>query len=169
MSKKRITIELQKLYNSKYKVDLKNNTNTEFDITIKGPEDSPFSGAFYKVHFLIPEDYPYKSPSIGFVTKIFHPNVDETSGSICLDVLNQVWSPMYDLFNIVEIFIPQLLTYPNPSDPLNCEAGSLYLNNYEKYVNKVEEYKKKYGIPIEKEIEEKDEETSLSSSDNLDL
>ncbi|EEQ82097.1 hypothetical protein NCER_101257 [Vairimorpha ceranae BRL01] len=169
MSNKRITTELQKLFNAKYDVDFKNSTNTEFDIIINGPEDSPFSGAQYKVHFLIPDDYPYRSPSIGFVTRIYHPNVDETSGSICLDVLNQVWSPMYDLFNIVEIFLPQLLAYPNPSDPLNCEAGSLYLNNYEKYVKKVVEYKIRYGIPLKKENLVVEEETSISSLEDLDL
>jgi ubiquitin-conjugating enzyme E2 H len=37
---------------------------------------------------------------VGFVDRIYHPNVDERSGSICLDVINQTWSPMYGEFSM---------------------------------------------------------------------
>lgn len=99
------------------------------------------------MHVELPDAYPYKSPSIGFINRLYHPNVDEMSGSVCLDVINQTWSPMYDLTNIFEVFLPQLLTYPNPTDPLNGEAAALQMREPERYTQKVKEYVAKYARP----------------------
>jgi ubiquitin-conjugating enzyme E2 H len=44
---------------------------------------------------------------------------------------------MYDLINIFDVFLPQLLLYPNPTDPLNGEAAALLLKEPEKYKQKV--------------------------------
>jgi len=98
---------------------------------------APFVGGLWKIHVELPDQYPYKSPSIGFVNRIFHPNIDEMSGSVCLDVINQTWSPMYDMVNIFEVFLPQLLRYPNPTDPLNGEAAALMMRDETSYNAKV--------------------------------
>ncbi|EON68156.1 ubiquitin-conjugating enzyme E2 H [Coniosporium apollinis CBS 100218] len=117
----------------------------EFYVRFKGPEETPFSGGLWKIHVELPDQYPYKSPSIGFVNRIFHPNIDELSGSVCLDVINQTWSPMYDMINIFEVFLPQLLRYPNPTDPLNGEAAALMMREPKGYEAKVKEYVLKYA------------------------
>lgn len=114
------------------------------------------------------------------------------AGSVCLDVINQTWSPMFDLVNVFETFLPQvgaaaaaaaavasaalfgccglqlrrcccnrsvlpmlqmhldatchfvarlpspqLLLYPNPSDPLNGEAAALHMRDPGAYQKKV--------------------------------
>lgn len=61
----------------------------------------------------------------------------DRSGSVCLDVINQTWSPMFDMINIFEVFLPQLLRYPNPTDPLNGEAAALLMREPKSYEVKV--------------------------------
>jgi ubiquitin-conjugating enzyme E2 H len=39
--------------------------------------------------------------------------------------------------NIFEVFLPQLLLYPNASDPLNGEAAALLLREPEQYAIRV--------------------------------
>ncbi|OLY84580.1 Ubiquitin-conjugating enzyme E2 8 [Smittium mucronatum] len=191
-TKKRIETDVMKLLMSDYKLSLVNDNMQEFYIRFDGPEDSeflfaafslphhvwvsfiyfllgtlfifsaPFSGGMWKIHVELPDHYPYKSPSIGFCNRIYHPNIDETSGSVCLDVINQTWSPMFDMLNIFETFLPQLLRYPNPSDPLNGEAASLLIRNSAAYDAKVKDHVKKYAT---KEAINMD---SVDSSDDED-
>ncbi|KXL44589.1 MAG: hypothetical protein FE78DRAFT_32552 [Acidomyces sp. 'richmondensis'] len=141
--KRRIETDVMKMLMSDYEVTLVN--DNKFYVRFKGPEETPFAGGFWKIHVELPDQYPYKSPSIGFVNRIFHPNIDELSGSVCLDVINQTWSPMYDMINIFEVFLPQLLRYPNPTDPLNGEAAALMMREMKVYEAKVREYVAKYA------------------------
>ncbi|PRQ75707.1 Ubiquitin-conjugating enzyme/RWD-like protein [Rhodotorula toruloides] len=143
--KRRIETDMMKLLMSDYEVNLINDNMQEFYVKFKGPEETPFAGGVWKIHVELPDGYPYKSPSIGFQNKIFHPNIDELSGSVCLDVINQTWSPMFDMINIFEVFLPQLLRYPNAADPLNGEAAALLMRDQKAYDAKVKEYVQKYA------------------------
>ncbi|KAI4097780.1 MAG: hypothetical protein LQ344_000052 [Seirophora lacunosa] len=68
---------------SDYEVTLVNDnrdsnlSRQEFYVRFKGPDETPFAGGLWKIHVELPDQYPYKSPSIGFVNRIFHPNIDE--------------------------------------------------------------------------------------------
>ncbi|KAJ1549645.1 Ubiquitin-conjugating enzyme E2 8, partial [Nowakowskiella sp. JEL0078] len=128
----------------------------------------PFSGGIWKVHVELPDQYPYRSPSIGFMNKIFHPNIDELSGSVCLDVINQTWSPMFDMINIFEVFLPQLLRYPNPTDPLNGEAAALLMREPSAYDTKVREYVSKYATKdVADSIDESSDDEEADSNDEF--
>jgi len=52
---------------------------------------------------------------------------------------------MYELINIFDTFLPQLLLYPNPADPLNPEAARLLNEKPEEYKLKVRNHVDKFA------------------------
>lgn len=136
---KRREYDIMKLMMSDFEVEMSDD-GAEFYVGLDGPRDTAYEGGRWRVRVSLPREYPFRSPSVGFSTRIFHPNIDEASGSVCLDVINQMWSPMYELVNVFSVFLPQLLAYPNPSDPLNPEAAALMLGEPERFKAKVRDY-----------------------------
>lgn len=163
-SKRRIETDVMKLLMSNHDVELIHDNMQEFNVKFYGPKETPYENGIWRLHVELPDNYPYKSPSIGFVNKIFHPNIDIASGSICLDVINSTWSPLYDLINIVEWMIPGLLKEPNGSDPLNNEAATLQLRDKKLYEEKIKEYIDKYAT----EEKYNSQFSIISSSDEND-
>ena len=112
------------------------------------------------------EEYPDKPPTVKFLTSMFHrtrlaggrmsavqqrkgsyaPWIALSSaaaniyadGSICLDILQNAWSPMYDISAILSS-LQSLLCDPNPASPANPEAAKLYEKNRPEYERKVRE------------------------------
>lgn len=144
---KRRELDILKLLYTGFEIQRADEKSNQIVVTLEGPQNTLYEGGEWKVLVLFPNEYPYKSPSVGFQTKIYHPNIDFHSGSVCLDVLNQAWAPLYDLKNIFESFLPQLLTYPNSKDPLNVEAGFLFEKNPELFKGKVLLAIQLYALP----------------------
>lgn len=102
---------------------------------IFGPDDTPWEGGTFKLLLEFTEDYPNKPPIVKFISKIFHPNV-YADGKICLDILQNQWSPIYDIAAILTS-IQSLLSDPNPASPANAEASQLFEKDRREYNKRV--------------------------------
>ncbi|KAJ2491081.1 Ubiquitin-conjugating enzyme E2 2 [Coemansia sp. RSA 2050] len=106
-----------------------------WNAVIFGPADTPFEDGTFKLLLNFDETYPNKPPIVKFVSKMFHPNVYAT-GELCLDILQNRWSPTYDVAAILTS-IQSLLHDPNPNSPANAEAANLYRENKKEYIRRV--------------------------------
>uniref|UniRef100_A0A3Q3BAY5 E2 ubiquitin-conjugating enzyme n=1 Tax=Kryptolebias marmoratus TaxID=37003 RepID=A0A3Q3BAY5_KRYMA len=93
------------------------------------------SAGTFKLLIEFSEEYPNKPPTVRFVSRMFHPNV-YADGSICLDILQNRWSPTYDVSSILTS-IQSLLDEPNPNSPANSQAAQLYQENKREYEKRV--------------------------------
>lgn len=99
------------------------NNIMSWNAVIFGPEGTPFEDGTFKLVIEFTEEYPNKPPTVRFVSKMFHPNV-YADGSICLDILQNRWSPTYDVSSILTS-IQSLLDEPNPNSPANSQVAQL--------------------------------------------
>ena len=102
-----------------------------WNAVIFGPPDTPFEDGRFKLTLEFTEEYPMKPPTVKFVSEMFHPNV-YANGGICLDILQNQWSPSYDVAAILTS-IQSLLDQPNPNSPANYLAAQLYRENRREY------------------------------------
>ncbi|CAF1923765.1 BnaC05g49100D [Brassica napus] len=99
------------------------------------PKINMMARVLFKLSLQFSEDYPNKPPTVRFVSRMFHPNI-YADGSICLDILQNQWSPIYDVAAILTS-IQSLLCDPNPNSPANSEAARMYSENKREYNRKV--------------------------------
>lgn len=111
---------------------------TQWTITVQGPTNSLYEQGVFKfiVHFK--NDYPFSSPEIRSTHVIFHPNISLNTGELCLKVLSD-WSIRTTMIDVIND-IKQLLSYPNPDNPVCPEIGKLYNQNFDEFVHKVNFY-----------------------------
>lgn len=104
---------------------------------IFGPNDTPFEDGIFRLTLTFDEEYPNKPPQVKFVSRMFHPNV-YPDGRLCLDILQNRWSPTYDVAAILTS-VQSLLHDPNTGSPANPQAAQFYNEDRQEYCKRVRE------------------------------
>jgi len=92
---------------------------------MRGPEKTCYEFAVFEISIIFPQDYPFKEPIFKFVTQIYHPNVNSLGG-LCFEYNG--WTPMLTVPKLA-IQLYSILADPNPDNPLNFEASTIYKSN----------------------------------------
>ena len=136
-------------------------------ITLPGPKGTfpsvtAYENGIFNIVVEFPEKYPFLPPNMQFTTSIYHPNIDQLTGRIELDVLDKAkWAPAVTFYNVM-IELQSELMYPKVvnSNPLNSIMVDEFKNNRPQFEDTAREWTQRHAVGmvnIENE-EEEDEE-----------
>ncbi|KAJ5682216.1 Ubiquitin-conjugating enzyme E2 [Penicillium macrosclerotiorum] len=102
---------------------------SQLTLLLTGPAGTPYAQGIWRLNLKMPEDYPQSPPKATFRTRIWHPNVEELTGAVCVDTLKRDWQSKLTLRDVL-VTISCLLIHPNPDSALNSSAGTLLREDY---------------------------------------
>jgi ubiquitin-protein ligase len=110
---------------------------------------SPKQAGTFTLHLTLPTDYPFKPPTVNFITKIYHPNISNDSppnnGAMCLGMLKpDLWKPSTKISAVLE-FARQLLKEPNPDDAVETKIAEQYKADRAGWEKEAREWTKRYA------------------------
>lgn len=114
-----------------------------WNCTILADPESPYKGGTFKFELVLPENYPFKAPTVTFKTKIYHPGIND-EGHICVPILRDDWKPSVQLSTVLNI-IQEKVNNPSPDDPFEPEIASILKNDEAKFKATAKEWVKKYA------------------------
>ncbi|KAJ8468277.1 hypothetical protein ONZ51_g9745 [Trametes cubensis] len=133
----------------------------EWKCAIKAAPNSPYKGGTFHFTLTLPENFPFKAPSVTFTTKIYHPGINE-EGHICVPILRDQWKPTITLSSgpyaslraqayidigdeTVLSTIQDKLNNPSPDDPFEPDIAALLKNDKARFLATAHEWTKRHG------------------------
>lgn len=84
---------------------------SQLTILLAGPPGTPFAQGLWKLHLKLPDDYPKSPPKATFKTRIWHPNMEELTGAVCVDTLKRDWQPNLTLRDVLVVSLSSPLQH----------------------------------------------------------
>lgn len=117
---------------------------TGWQVTIIGQDSTVYENGIFFMNIDFPVDYPFKPPTVKFITKIYHPNIDDKTGGICLALLKDNWQPNVTIRQVINEIIT-LLYNPDIDNALRADVAQTYKNNIKQYEINAKEWTQKYA------------------------
>lgn len=95
-----------------------NNDLYHWKASFVGPIGSLYEGGLYYIEMVFNENYPIEKPKVRMRTPIYHPNINLSTGRICVDYLNS-WNQDNNIFGIVNAAYLLLSLTKEPKDGWN--------------------------------------------------
>ena len=106
---------------------------------------TPYEGGKFVLQLDFSDNYPFKSPKIKFVTKIYHPNIRQDNGEICDQLIKDQWKPTMTARTVISTLV-KLIENPDLESPIEQEIAKEMKENKKSYKAKATEYTKKYAV-----------------------
>jgi len=137
---------------------------------VEGPQGTPYEKHHFRLKLVLGIDFPASPPRGFFLTKIYHPNVDMSTGAICVNTLKKDWTSDTTFAHVLSV-IRCLLINPFPESSLNDEAGKLFMESYDEYSKRARLMTDVHGRPYSSatsEGEEKRQKTEVNDDEHSD-
>lgn len=114
-----------------------------WDVTLLGPENSPYVGGKFVLRITFPAQYPFKPPQLVFQTTVYHPSVQTATGEVCGAVLG-TWGPTLTAQHCL-VTVYSLLQDPSPEHPLENDIAQLLANKPKEFEKNAKKFTKEYA------------------------
>jgi len=124
-------------------ITLVNDDIFNWECEVIGPDDSPYKGGRFSLKFEFPAQYPFKAPKITFLTKVYHPSVQTSTGEICQDVMGP-WAPTLNAQHCLQAIYSMLQT-PESDHPLEESIATQLREKPREFEKTAKKYTKDYA------------------------
>ena len=113
-----------------------------WQMTMLGPQDTPYAGGLFYLTADFPDEYPDKGPEVKFVNRMYHLNVS-SNGHVCINTLSQ-WTKGTTMTEVLSLIFA-LFYKQNPKSAYDTQMAKLFIEDKAKFDQNARIYTEKYA------------------------